>query len=216
MYGGSSMDEEQKKKVDHAIEALILLYLLRLSKASLDVSVSSAYYAIKELNIARTGAGMGVVDTNIKDISVNALKAAKNYKVLLEEKGGSMIVNPDHKKEFVPWLNNLKDGLKIQITDIVDNIPKEQWDSEFQKIGDFAKNVRVPVTSWVETRVQMHDVKKETWKREIVEKLERCSMDDDRVCAECISLDGKIYKIDEAPDIQVHLHCRCYYIVYFG
>ncbi|HZK70582.1 MAG TPA: hypothetical protein VFD03_03550 [Clostridia bacterium] len=210
------MDEEQKKKVDHAIEALILLYLLRLSKASLDVSISSAYYAIKELNIARTGAGLVTVDTNIKDISVNALRSAKNYKAMLEDKGGSMIVNSDHKKEFVPWINNLKDGLKIQITDIVNNLPKEQWDSEFQKIGDFAKNVRVPVTSWLETRVQMHDVKKQVWKREKLEKLERCSVDDDSTCAECISLDGEIYGINEAPDIEVHLHCRCYYIVYFG
>lgn len=210
------MDEEQKKKLDHAIEALILLYLLRLSKASLDVSVSSAYYAIKELNTARTGAGLQAVDTNIKDISVNALKSAKNYKVLLEEKGGSMIVNSYHKKEFIPWLNNLKDVLKIQITDIVNNLPKEQWDSEFQKIGDFAKNVRVPVTSWVETRVQMHDVKKQVWKRELQEKLQRCSVDDDRTCDVCIAMDGEIYGINEAPDIEVHNKCRCYYIVYFG
>lgn len=47
-----------------------------------------------------------------------------------------------------------------------------------------------------------------------IEKVIRVAEIDDRTCEVCIKLDGKIYKVDEAPDIQAHPFCRCYYEIY--
>ncbi len=44
--------------------------------------------------------------------------------------------------------------------------------------------------------------------------VQRISQKDSKVCSECEPLDGKIYEIDKAPDVNSHYFCRCYYVPY--
>lgn len=37
---------------------------------------------------------------------------------------------------------------------------------------------------------------------------------DDRVCHTCLTLDGNVYPIDEAPKLPKHYRCRCIYVPY--
>jgi len=35
---------------------------------------------------------------------------------------------------------------------------------------------------------------------------------DEKVCADCDTMDGTVFPIDEAPEIPAHWHCRCKYV----
>ena len=54
-------------------------------------------------------------------------------------------------------------------------------------------------------------VRKEAYKRAGVERVKWITQDDDRVCTECDSLDGKVFPIDKVPP-KPHPRCRCYIV----
>lgn len=46
-----------------------------------------------------------------------------------------------------------------------------------------------------------------------VKKVEWVTEHDNRVCAECAPLDGKVFDIDKVPPIPQHYHCRCQLLI---
>ena len=48
-----------------------------------------------------------------------------------------------------------------------------------------------------------------------VEAVRWVSQDDNKVCADCNGLDGRIFTLDELPQLPQHYHCRCYVIPAF-
>lgn len=60
--------------------------------------------------------------------------------------------------------------------------------------------------------IELEDnIKKETYKKFGVEKVQWVSEHDHKTCDVCNELDGEIFELDDAPDKQ-HINCRCYLI----
>jgi hypothetical protein len=36
--------------------------------------------------------------------------------------------------------------------------------------------------------------------------------DDEKICEDCLALDGKTFDIDKAPTLPIHPNCRCCYV----
>lgn len=49
------------------------------------------------------------------------------------------------------------------------------------------------------------------FKRNGVKRVRRNAILDARTCAECVSEDGTVYFINEAPNLPEHIRCRCYW-----
>ena len=45
-----------------------------------------------------------------------------------------------------------------------------------------------------------------------VEQVEVLIEDDEKICDDCLALDGKIFDIDKAPTLPIHPNCRCCYV----
>ena len=45
-----------------------------------------------------------------------------------------------------------------------------------------------------------------------VEQVEVLVEDDEKICDDCLALDGKVFDIDKAPTLPIHPNCRCCYV----
>jgi SPP1 gp7 family putative phage head morphogenesis protein len=73
---------------------------------------------------------------------------------------------------------------------------------------DFS-NQRAEVIARTETMRAVNGAAWDRYKQYGVEQVEWLTALDDRQCDECEELNGKIFPIDEAPDLPVHPNCRC-------
>jgi hypothetical protein len=211
---------EEKKKIDSIIDVLIAAYITILFKASLETRLSGSFYALEEVNRARTEAGLKPITLDEDLIKKEALKGAEEYKKLLQEKGGSYVVvkkNGTETLEFKTWLKDLKEDTKEKVMNIFDEAIKngytsDQLKSELDKVEEFMTNKRAKAAAFSETRVQEYLVRMKTWKLGKVATVQR-HVNSSNPCATCEDMDGEIYEIGSQPPLS-HLNCLCSYSIY--
>jgi SPP1 gp7 family putative phage head morphogenesis protein len=68
---------------------------------------------------------------------------------------------------------------------------------------------RATLIARTETLRAHNEGRKAFYREAGVEKVQWLTADDERTCPECAPLDGKVFKIDEAPAMPAHPGCRC-------
>jgi hypothetical protein len=200
---------------------LIIGYIASLYKASLETRLSAGYYALQELNEVRMSRGLKPISISSKTLREDCLKAANEYKKLLQEKGGSYVVvktGNTEKLEFKPWLKDLEADTKKAIINAFDKSIKNNWspeklNEELSKIEELTINKRAKAAAFSETRVQQHLANVNIWKKGKVSQVQRhLSTFIVNHCGPCIELDENIYNIDDAPPLS-HFRCFCFYTI---
>lgn len=73
-----------------------------------------------------------------------------------------------------------------------------------------AKRLNATIRTWYNDILNIAD--EHTYRQAGIEKVRYSSVLDARTCAECASLDGKIYSIDDKKELPKHVNCRCLYL----
>jgi molybdenum cofactor biosynthesis enzyme MoaA len=214
------LSDEEKKKIESIIDVLIAAYITILFKANLETRLSGSFYALKEVNRARTKAGLKPINIDADTIKKEALKGAEEYKKLLQEKGGSYVVvkkNGTETLEFKAWLKDLRDDTKEKVINIFDDAVTNGWSSdqlksELGKVEELLTNKRAKAAAFSETRVNEYLVRMKTWKYGKVATVQR-HVNSSNPCATCEGMDGEVYEIGSQPPLS-HLNCLCSYSIY--
>lgn len=60
------------------------------------------------------------------------------------------------------------------------------------------------------TDITVEDARLRAFEDAGIEKVRYMAEDDEHTCHECREMNGKVYPIEEAPDLPRHYHCRCW------
>lgn len=210
----------EEEDTENYLDELMAIYILSLYKASLKVQVSTSHYALEALNQARATAGLEAVKLDSKIVMNDAVKAANEYKKLLD-KGGSLVIekaDDTEKLVFKPWLNSLRVDTKEKVFDIMkrakdEGLTAEQIREEYNQIEEFMKKKRAKAAAFSETRVQQYQATMKTWESGGLEYVQRHMSGHSNVCSICLGLDRQVFRLGEQPDLS-HFNCMCTYSPY--
>ncbi|MFA6727553.1 MAG: hypothetical protein WCS17_04965 [Prevotella sp.] len=213
-----------EKKIDDELKKLVLAYITYLGRSAYELDLSETYYALIELNEARTKAGLRPAKVDFKQLKTENQKIVDEYKKLLKEKYGSYVVVRNEASgtetlEFESWLLALKTSEKLKLRNMLDQAKRENWlddklQSGYDDLLKFNTDVRVSAAAYVETRTVQHQIKMSTWKAGGLLKVQRIAAGA-HPCKICQDLDQQVFDIDECPPLS-HIKCRCIYVPYFG
>ena len=88
-----------------------------------------------------------------------------------------------------------------------EGIPKlaKRIEGRIENIG----MARARVMAWHETSFAFNNAADVRYHQYGITKVEWLTGQDERVCEKCAPLDGKVFRIDEAPECPLHIRCRC-------
>jgi len=150
----------------------------------------------------------------IKNERSNGIKLGAPLDVRQREWKKIGILVESAKGEFKDEFKGVSDSNKQAIRRIIsDGMVNEQNSGQIEKaimevnssIGEKQANMIVRT----ETMRAVNQGSMNRYKKGGVERVEFLAVLDERTCEECSQLDGKVFYIDDAPDMPRHENCRC-------
>lgn len=204
-----SLDDNLQKDIFNKVAMIILTYLV--VKECMKMTNKEKLKAKIDIKIT--------IDNSLK----NSLKDRKNtinnvLKNLNWSNSSELIKVINAKIDNKTWLdrlvNNKSDTGKQLMKTIKDFL---SGDISVNEIKDKLTKI-IKFDLYKDKRLLENEISRITntlrinkFKRNGVKKVRRNAILDARTCAECVSEDGTVYPINEAPSLPEHILCRCYY-----
>ncbi len=194
------MKPETEQEIDQAIDEYateVIGILTAYAVASYMAGMLSANYFVKDHQVS------------IAQMDADAHMLADDYHRMLVERGGTMI-----DETFKPWLSDTKIDLRQQIKTLINNelekgVPVDVITAELATMLSLRESDALRIAS--NEIITLRDRGMDALYRRANVRYVTCVFGPNP-CPQCIPHIGRVYRIEEAPYLPRHVHCREYYI----